>query len=289
MNAGDGLKSISTIRVPVAFARNYLTLTPVVDADMPAGTLNLGILTSDNNVPANTAVVRANPANTVLPTTDRQTILEVDSTFTAIPLPATPAQSIDSTGTFVTVSATDIGRFTVGEIYFITSTLGGTFGTVTAINNGTNTLTFGDADDYGLNLTGNGGHIKAISTNGTIATSLMRMRIIHYYIDADRHLIRREFGIRRAGFRDTIIAEHVLDVQLSYALNITDAAGNVAQPVAMLSTPEERLAVRQVEVTINVETPHTISGGLQPLLRSTTSTSIRNMQFRQSLQPTAGS
>jgi hypothetical protein len=114
------------------------------------------------------------------------------------------------------------------------------------------------------------------------------MRMIHYYVDADKHLMRREFGVQGAGFRDSIIAEHVLNVQLSFALNITDSNGNVAQPTATLSTPEQRLAVRQVEVTVNVETPHTVSGGLRPLLTSTTSTSVRNMQFRQALQPRAG-
>jgi hypothetical protein len=254
---------------------------------MPAGIMNLGILSSDNNVPANTAVVRANPATTVLPGTDRQTILEVDPTFTAIPLPSTPAQSIDSTGSTITVSATDIGRFAQGEIYFVTSSLGGTFGTITAIDSGARTLTFGDGDTYGLNLTGAGGHIKTISNNGTIPTSLMRMRIIHYFVDADKHLTRREFGISGAAFRDTIIAEHVLNVQMSYALNITDSAGNVAQPTSVLSTPEQRLAVRQVEVTISVETPHTVSGGQRSQLTMTTGTSVRNMQFRQALQPRA--
>src|SRR3989442_1507496 len=65
INAGDGLKSISTIRVPQAFVTNYLTLTPVVDADMPVGIINLGILTSDNNIPFGTAVIGSNPATTI--------------------------------------------------------------------------------------------------------------------------------------------------------------------------------------------------------------------------------
>src|SRR5467141_4678753 len=41
MNAGDGLKSINTLRVPQTFVNNYLTLAPIVDADMPVGIINL--------------------------------------------------------------------------------------------------------------------------------------------------------------------------------------------------------------------------------------------------------
>ncbi len=288
MNAGDGLKSISPIRVPTTFVSNYLTLTPVVDTGMPSGTINLGILTSDNNIPANTSVTDSNPATIIRTGSDRQTILEIDPTFTPIPLPASPSASINSSGSTITVSSGDIAKFTIGEIYFLTSALGGTFATITDKNTSTKVLTFATSDTFGLNKTGTGGHIKAISSSGTIPTSLMRMRIIHYYVTTNKLLVRREFGIKGGGFRDAIIAEHVLNVQLNYSLNITDSNGNLAQPVAMLSTPEQRLAVRQVETTVTVETPRAIAGGSQPTVSATTSTSVRNMQFRQALQPTAG-
>jgi hypothetical protein len=149
-------------------------------------------------------------------------------------------------------------------------------------------LTFATGDTYGLNLTGTGGHIKAISSSGTLATSLMRMKIIHYYVNSNKLLVRREFGIPGGGFRDSIIAEHVLNVQFNYSLNIVDGNGNVAQPTGTITNTEQRLAVRQVEVTITVESPRAIQNGLQPTLSGTTSTSVRNMQFRQALQPTAG-
>jgi hypothetical protein len=90
MNAGDGLKSISTIRVPTTFVTGYLTLSPVADASMPSGVTNLGILSSDNNVPAGTTVLGVTPAVTVRPGTDRQTLLEIDPGFIPIPLAASP-------------------------------------------------------------------------------------------------------------------------------------------------------------------------------------------------------
>mgnify|MGYP003694425917 CR=1 FL=1 len=253
---------------------------------MPANAVNLGIITSDNNVPASTTVLSSNPVTTVRTGTDRQTILQIDSGFVPIALPATV--SIDAIGSTITVSAADIGRFAVGEVYFITSTLGATFVQITAKNTGTRVLTVATGDAMGLNLTGTGGHLKTISSSGTLATSLMRMKIIHYYITNEKLLMRREFGVPNVGLRDSIIAEHVLNVQFNYSLNIVDANGNVAQPTGTITNTEQRLAVRQVEVTVTVESPKTIQGGLQPTLSGTTSTSVRNMQFRQALQPTTG-
>lgn len=287
MNAGDGLKSISTIRVPTTFVQNYITLNPISDTSMPSGTTNLGIITSDNNIPANTSVTGASPATTVRTGSDRQTILEIDPGFTPIALNGTQS-AINSSGSTITVSAADIGKFAVGEVYFVTSSLGGTFVTITAKNSSTRVLTCANGDTLGLNLTGTGGHLRTISNSGNLATSLMRMRIIHYYITASKLLMRREIGVKGATFRDSIIAEHVLNIQLNYSLNIVDSNGNIAQPTATLSNTEQRLAVRQVETTVTVETPKALHTGSNPTISATTATSVRNMQFRQALQPTAG-
>jgi prepilin-type N-terminal cleavage/methylation domain-containing protein len=292
MNAGDGLRSISMIRVPTTFVNNYLTLTPIQDPldAMPTGQINLGILTSDNNVPSGTSALGASPADTVSTGTDRQTILEVDSTFTAIPI---GSGSIDSTGTVVTLPSgtTMTNVFTAGEIYYFSSSQGGTFATLTGVNTGSRQLTF-STDTYGLNLSGSANLIKSISNSGVLATSLQRMKMIHYYVNSSGYLMRRVFGAKCApspavcsGFRESTIAEHVVNVQFVYSLEKTDSAGNVVQPKATLSSKEERLGVRQVEVTVTVETPHALQNGQKSTLAGTTSTSVRNMQFRQARQP----
>lgn len=291
MNAGDGLKTISVIRVPQTFVTNYLTLTPIVDADMPAGIINLGILTSDNQVPAGTAVLGASPTTTVLATpnpTDRQTIIEVDPQFIAI-----PPSTITAAGTVVTLpSGTDMTQFRVGEIYYFSSSVGGTFATLTAKNAGTRQLTFGTGDTFGLNLSGTSNNIKVISTNGTLPTSMTRMKVIHYYVNASGYLMRRVFGSKClpspatcSGFTESVVAEHVINVQFNYSLDMTDSAGNVVQPTATLSDKSQRLGIRQVEVTVTVETPHVLQSGSRSQLSMTTSTSVRNMQFRQAQQP----
>jgi hypothetical protein len=259
----------------------------VTEASMPANTINLGILTSDNQVPVSTSVTGSNPATVIRTDTDRQTILEIDSSFVPITLPATPTPSVNSNGSQITVALADIGKFAVGEIYFVTSSMGGCFVAVTSKNSSSGVLSFNNGDPYGINVTGLSGHLKNISNGGLIPSSLMRMRIIHYYVTDGKLLMRREFGIKGGGFRDSVIAEHVLNVQFNYGLNMQDSLGNLAQPTGNLNTPEKRLAVRQVEVTVTVETPKTIHGGLQPILSGTTSTSVRNMQFRQALQPVA--
>src|SRR5437773_1891113 len=64
VNAGDGLKTILYIPVPKTFVQNYLTLPPIVDATDP-NVINLGILTTDNNVTAGTAVRDSAEAVTV--------------------------------------------------------------------------------------------------------------------------------------------------------------------------------------------------------------------------------
>lgn len=280
VNAGDGLRSIETILTTPSFQQNYLTLTPV------DGT-KLAILTSDNNVPAGTVVRGSNPSTTVRSDkglTDRQTILAIDHTFGP---PITPS-SINAAGSSLTVPVAEANRLAVGEIYFLTSANGGTFATITNITGtgATRNIEFFNGDTFGLNVTGNGGNIKTISSSGTVPCSLMRMRIIHYYVASNGLLMRRVFGVKGAGFRESAVAEHVLNVQFSYSLSLTDANGNVVQPVSRLSNAEQQTAVRQVEVTVTVETAHQVTTG-NPELSMTTSTSVRNMQFRQARQPRA--
>ena len=96
--------------------------------------------------------------------------------------------------------------------------------------------------------------------------------------------MRRVFGVSGAGFRESMIAEHVLDVQFNYSLITTDALGNVTpSATTALTNSAQQLAVRQVEVRVTVETPHAIQNGSRQPMTMTTSTSVRNMQFRQAL------
>lgn len=290
MNAGDGLKSMTYIPVNTAVVQAYLSRTPITDATMPAGATNLGILSTDNNATAGNTIPGISVGTTIpiLLNTDRQTILEID------PDPVTNPQifpaAITTAGDVMTLPAAtttaDMAKFTAGEIYFLTSQRGGTFAALTAVNSVAKQLTFAAGDRCGFNTAGANNRVKDISANGTLPTMLQRMRIIHYFVDSNRLLTRRVFGEKGAAFRDTIIAEHVLGVQFVYSLGL-DSGGNPVQPTDLLTTPEQQVNISQVQVTVSVETPHVMlqTGVRPPPISMTTSTSLRNMQFRQALQP----
>lgn len=295
MNAGDGLDSLFNIRVPEDFVTSYITLDPVIDPATP-GMINLGIFTSDNNVQVGTAVTGANPAATIRTGTDRQTILQQDREFLFNNLNSISltAAAINPAASSITIPAGDsMDSFAAGQIYFLTSSAGGGFCVITSINVAQRRLFFVASDDLDLNQPGAIGNIWAISNGGTLATSLQRMKMIQYYVTSTGLLMRRIFGSAAAGFTESIVAEHVLDMQFNYSLITTNPLTGIVTPRAStsLTTSEDQLAVRQVEVTVTVETPHAIvisningtpTQERQPLTM-TTSTSVRNMQFRQAL------
>jgi prepilin-type N-terminal cleavage/methylation domain-containing protein len=281
--SGDGLKSIGTIQVPLGFVTNYLTLAPVLVSGQP----NLAIVTTDDDVAGTTAVPQASPAVTVRDKTDRLTLLMQDTTFPTVSL---AVGKITFVGSDTKIVVPDATKFRAGEIYAVTSQNSAAFGVISSINNGTNTLTLTNGDVYGLNQTAAGTPIYAVSQGGAAATTIMRIQIIHYFVDSNKHLVRRTFGVSNFAFIDSVIAEHVTDLQFRYLTNLPDANGFVQQPVKRISSLLEQSAVRQVETTITTESTRAVNptisanGGRQTI-SSTTRAGIRNMQFRQAQGP----
>ncbi|MDQ2976712.1 MAG: hypothetical protein M3R69_15050 [Acidobacteriota bacterium] len=290
MYTGDGLNSVSDILVPQDFVTNYLTLNPVTDPNT-LGIIHLGLITTDNNVPANTLVRGAVPAVSVRSNpslTDRISILQLDRDFAAIAL---PANAINTNTGLVAVSQADINLFTVDEVYLLSSTEGSIFATITdrqGVGTATPFLVFATGDALGINTVGAGSLLDKITKGATVPTSISRMKIIHYYVNSNGLLMRRVFGVRGSGFTESVIAEPVVSLQLRYFINLKDVNGNMVQPEAQLTTSKQQTETKQVEVQLTVETPHTLQNGLRQQMSMTTSTSIRNMQFRQSLQPDSG-
>ncbi len=288
--AGDGLKGIGTIQVPSGFVQNYLTVNPVISSP---GYVNLAIVTSDDNVPGTTAVLQTNPAVNVLGGVDRITVLTQDTSFTQVSLAAGKITQA-SPNTNLLVTAADIGRFQVGEIYAIASQNSAAFGVISGIDSTTNTLTMTSGDVYGLNQTGASAPISTaavvISGASTQATSITRIQMIHYFVNANGLLIRRVFGVHGAAFADSVIAEHVTNLQFRYMTNIKDPNGFVTQPATQLTSSQQQVAVREVETTIAVETVRAVNAvtntnnGKQNI-STTTATTVRNLQFRQALSP----
>lgn len=285
--AGDGLRGVGTIQVPKAFVQSYLTQTPVVVPSTP-NYVNLALVTSDDAVPANTAVPQASPAAYVLGGTDRITILTTDTSFTPVTLLAGKI-TVNSPNTNIKVPATEIGRFQTGEIYAIVAQNSAAFGVISSVNTSTSTLTLTDGDVYSINQTGAGTPIYVVSGQpGAQPTTIVKIQIIQYYVNSNNLLMRRVFGVKGSTFVDSVIAEHVTNMQFRYLVNLTDANGFVPQPVRQLSTSEQQLAVREVEATIAVETLRavnavTANNNGKQVISSTTATTVRNLQFRQAL------
>lgn len=289
--AGDGLRAVSTIKVPVGFVQNYLTRTPVVDPATP-NYPNLGLVTSDDNVPASTAVPQTNPAKSVRAGTDRASLLVQDTNFSPVSLLAGRV-TYNGTSTSIVVPAADIGRFQPNEIYAILSNGSVAFGVITSISAGTYTLVLTNGDALSINETGANAPIFQVTQMNTTtkastqAASIIRLQIIHYFVTNDGLLIRRVFGVRGASFLDSIVGEHVNNLQFRYLLNTPDPDGFVAPPVSQLSL-ENQADVRQVEATIVVETVRAINNtnagnnGRQTIT-STMATTVRNLQFREAL------
>lgn len=294
--AGNGLRGVSAIKVPGAFVTNYLTLTANPD--------NLALVISDDNVPANTAVPQSNPAVNVLAGSDRLTMLTLDTSFQPSVSLLPGAITVAGSNTNIAVTAADRARFQVGEVYAISTVAGLAFGVITSINTTTNTLIMSNGDVYGINQTLSTAPIYQVAGLGSgpsTAASIIRMQIIHYFVavvNANNNLlVRRVFGVRGVGFVDSVIAEHVTNLQFRYLLNKTDPNGFVPQPTGLVA-PADLLTIREVEATIGVETvravnvvtnSNSISTGCgasangRQTICSTTATTVRNLQFRKAL------
>jgi hypothetical protein len=286
--AGDGLRGIGTIQVPKAFVQNYLTQTPVVDPSNP-NYVNLALVTSDDAVPANTAVPQASPAATLQTNSDRITLLTQD--YTSFPQPVTVLAgkiTVSGSNTNIVVPSTDIGKFQAGEMYALLAQNSAAFFVISSVSSSTNTLIVSNGDTYAINQTGTGTPINVVSSAGTAPSTIVRIQIIQYFVNSNNLLVRRVFGVTGSAFADSVIAEHVTNLQFRYLVDLTDANGFVPQPVRQLSTSQQQLAVREVEATIAIESLRAINAANanyngKQVISSTTATTVRNLQFRQAL------
>jgi type II secretory pathway pseudopilin PulG len=303
-NAGDGLRGIGTITAPVGFVQSFLTRTPVTCND-PAYPC-LGIVTSDDSIPAGTAIPQASPASNFLASGDRISMLIRDTTFNSGNSVSLFAGKISVLGTSTTmvVGTAEISLFQVGEIYALTSQNSAAFGVVSAIDTINKKVTLTGGDAYGLNansLTSSIGQVATfVAGLNTSPVAVSRIQIIQYFVTSSGLLMRRVIGVRGAGFRDSVVAEHVTGLQFRYVTNLTDNNGNVIQPMRVLNSSTEQNAVREIETTISLETVGAVNAitnanasstlcgantnGRQNIC-STTHTTVRNLQFREAIGP----
>jgi prepilin-type N-terminal cleavage/methylation domain-containing protein len=284
-SAGDGLIGINDVRAPVGFVRNYLSSQTAAALDPDGdGFTRLPLVLSDDNLPANTALISA-PSGFALTGSDRLSMLQEDAAFTPIAL---PVGGVSANGATITMLAVDAARFGVGEIYYLTDGATAAFGCVTSTT--ATTVEFAAGDVYGLNQpNATGGFFSKVSANGAVATTLKRMRLTHYFLTDTNLLARRAFGVAGRGHTDAVIAEHIAALNFRYIIDLSDAGGALRQPVTQLSTAQEQNAARQVEANIAAETAKPLQHNNQrATFTAAQQIALRNLQFREAQQPVSG-
>jgi hypothetical protein len=114
--------------------------------------------------------------------------------------------------------------------------------------------------------------------------NLMRVQLIHYFVNADNHLVRRVFGISGAGFVDSVIAEHVTNLQFRYVLKPDSDGTILTQPTAQFDL-DEAVSVRMIEPFVEVETAYPLSNGNKEKVDGKTQLGVRNIQFLEAAVP----
>jgi type II secretory pathway pseudopilin PulG len=286
MAAGDGMQDIKAPRLPKSFMDSYLSSSTVKDSSNALLGV-MGVLTSDDQVPTKTNLPLTSPVVKVLSSTDRFSIMQMDPTFNKGATIGLGSGAITSYGKFVTLPAgTDMTQFKVGDIYFFSSSKGAAFACVTTVDASTRLLTFATAGATlaAINQPDTDGPMNAVIAGGS--STMLRMLVINYFVDENNLLRKRVFGVGGGlGYTDTVVAEHVTDMQLRYILGSSDTKGNVTQPTTTLATETDQGSVRQVEVTLTTESAHAVVNGKKQSITVMAGTSIRNMQFNQALKP----
>ena len=280
--AGDGLKGLANIWLPTGFVANNLTARAASAID-PAnqGYLNVGMIISDYKVPTNTPIRYSTPALNVLPVTDRMALLSRDPSFSPINL---AAADVGVNSGQINIPAARIGDFANGEIYFISNGVAGVFGTVTNVNAGNAKITWGNDDAYSLNRTGSTGPLSSVTNNGTYPTILQRVQIIQYFVDSEKRLVRRVFGVKSAGYIDSVVAEHVELLQFRYVLRPDSASVIMSQPATQLDI-DEAATVRTIELSLQVRTAYPLQDGEYHEVEGRTQVGVRNIQFTEAIVP----
>ena len=280
--AGDGLKGISNVWLPTRFVTDYLSSRPASVLD-PTNRqyVSIGSVISDDNVPAGKVVKDSNPPTTVFPGSDRVTMLALDPSFDSIDIPVGASNKMSGE---INIPVSRIDDFTAGEIYYVTSGGTGVFGTVTNVNRAGNKITWAEGDAFGLNRYGDTGSLGVGTNRGDSPASLRRISIVHYFAAADGRLVRRTFGVRQKGFVDSVIAEHLTDLQFRYILTPPGTGKIFEQPKEQIKLSDS-VRVRMIEPSFTVQTAYPLSNGQYDDVKGVSQIGVRNVQFLEAPVP----
>lgn len=283
-NAGFGypLASSKTVLLPdnristlIGIPNDFNTTRDVVAPILAGNDLNI----NNYNTTANTR-------------TDQVTFLFKDSTFNLLPTPigtnsvSTPlninAPTTPTSGVIeIAPSSGSNSVCRVNDIYLVVGGNGAALGLSTALN-GTTGVRFANGDVLGFNQTGSGGFLSSVTT----PASMMRVRMVTYFVTADGTLTRREFAnvSPTAAFADEPLVYNVDNFQIRYILDDGTVSNNpTAGPDGVAGTSDDVQAnlakVRQIRFTVSVRSTE-LNSNREPYRDSMTSTfSTRNLGY----------
>ena len=231
-------------------------------------------------------------ANTM---TDQVTFLFKDSSFNPVPPTGTDSVSTPININAPTTTAGGIDEIVptsggnsacrVNDIYLITGATGSTLGVSTALN-GSTAVQFSNGDVLGFNLSGPTG---PLNTAISLPASMMRVKMVTYFVASDGTLTRREFvnapvATPAVAYVDEPLVYNVDDFQIRYIKDDGTSSDNPsAGPDGIAGNADDTqnllAAVRQVRFTVSVRSTELNSQG-QPYRENMTATfSTRNLGY----------
>ncbi|MBK8809369.1 MAG: prepilin-type N-terminal cleavage/methylation domain-containing protein [Acidobacteria bacterium] len=282
LTAADGLKGTTNIWLSTQFVTKYLTTRTASEIDPSnIGFTNVGSIVTDNNIAAGVVIHDSTPASTLLPNSDRITFLVTDTTFSPVDIPAWWT-NYDSGK--IWIPGGDVSRFSTGEIYYLSSGGTGSFGTITNVNAPDWSISWGNGDAQGLNRLGWTSPLASATNYGQNPSTLKRVNIVQYFVDAEGRLIRRVFGVKGQAFLDSIVAEHLVTLQFRYVMKPGVDTTILEQPVENVAFDEASL-IRTIELSISVRTAYQLQDGDYHQVEGTTKIGVRNIQFLEAAVP----
>ncbi len=285
-NAGFGYPLASAVILPENRISPLLGIPP--DSDATRDTVPPII--AGNNINANTF------SSTPGTMTDQVTMLFKDTTFNIVgtvgppdtqrstPLNINAAATVAGIDEILPISGSN-ASCRVNDIFLVTGNTGSTIGLATALS-GTDKVQFSNGDLLGLNQTGPGGPLSAITT----PASMQRVLMVTYFVTQDGILVRRRYANDNpiapaigVAFVDDPLVYGVEDFQIQYVMNDGSLFDNPADPDGVPASGDEdqtRLAaVRQIRYTINLRTTDTDSTGQPVRLTMASTFSTRNLGY----------
>lgn len=283
-NAGYGYPLKNTVVLP----DNRISALLGIPNDFNTDRDTVPPIIAGDNITLNTFNAAANTK------TDQVSFLFKDSTFNLIgsagkevsqPLNVNAATTTAGIDEIVPISGSNAGC-RKNDLFLVTGNTGSALALVTALN-GSDKVQFSNGDVLGFNQPGASGPLRGITT----PASMLRVRMITYYVTPDGTLMRREYanvppavGGASQNWVDEPLVYGVENFQIKYIMDdgsSTDNPSAGADKIAGNADDDQAILakVRQVRYTIYVKGSEKNPAGQPYQINMTSTFSTRNLGY----------